>query len=925
MGDAVDLREVFKQKKLNATVLSALATIHTLCGQVKERQHTARQLHTRLHQVFLRATAHAGTPCDGMLHSPRRLAAFTSLLDALQVTLKRHIKLHTNVIRRVLHHRLFSLQLCSIHHQLTAFLKESRLDLGGFPVEWRSAFEVALRQDEKTLYETVTTVVKSTSFLSKEYVNLATQQQLEVLLNVRVERSRSIDLSPVLKDCLKTIYGRLVRLFGWDLSETSRRVPGWFITMTSVEFSASRDLLTRTKPTYRAEIALEERGGFKRHLVVLKCFSGTTRADSHIDDTLQVVEEFMRIFRDIDHPHVLRLRGANYVSGAPFVVRDYATLGTLGGHIARLRHAQSKKNQFDESLVWRLLADVCDGLVYIHTKSRGVPHGGLKGFNLLVNHRGHACIADMGVRSLRRTLHTVQTIDDHDYARWMAPELIATVAASPTIESDVYAFGMCIVEVLTGQSPWAGCNLSRVEDIKRADPSALPPQPSGISGAAWKLIQRMCTADPAKRLPLDRVYEALVQLARDKNSYHQPIPESTMSMINVDEYHDARDESDPDAAVDDGACEFETESVSSYKSTIEYAGTQDVSVSVAALKIGGSEDATTDEAGSSEMSSAFLPAVKNTFSEFKTEDYNGMDSTYDSRAIDAQYQVPIGLQTNGQMKDAIEYLADHIDSSPQALLPHLQLLRAFAQEEAQSIQESGGIRVLTALLTKQRDPEVRTTTLEIYSSLLAADHMSIAEAMVDQGIVAQMFERLMDKTTASVDQVNTCVSLLLDLMGQTDQAKREVGSKKEYVAILEKNENVHHRLLTEIKSVLARFKQMEGNELLKEGFYALAIPKFTEAIQLDRRRGIYYADRSLAYCHARRYHEAAEDAERCMRYNPFDVQGYLRYGIAMRHMHKYSEALAALRKGYQVNPNSPQLTLVMGEVQELYNKHKTLS
>jgi hypothetical protein len=31
--------------------------------------------------------------------------------------------------------------------------------------------------------------------------------------------------------------------------------------------------------------------------------------------------------------------------------------------------------------------------------------------------------------------------------------------------------------------------------------------------------------------------------------------------------------------------------------------------------------------------------------------------------------------------------------------------------------------------------------------------------------------------------------------------------------------------------------------MLKEGFHAYAIQRFTEAIQLDRRRGIYYADR----------------------------------------------------------------------------------
>jgi serine/threonine protein kinase len=772
-----DPREAHQQKKRNGMLLAALATIHSQCVRAKERQHTARQLHARLNHVFLRATSGDDANC-AVLGQSRRAAAFIALVDAFHLTLKRHIKFQANIVRRVLHHRMFSLQLRSIHHQLTAFLRDAGAN-EAFPFDWRSAFELALAQDEKMLYETLGTVLKSTSFLGNEYLKLSTHQQMEVLLNVRHERQQTIDMSPLLNDCLKLIYRNLVKLFGWDLNEKSRRVPHWFVPTSAVDFSSSRDLLTKQKRTYRGEIGIAERGGLKRHLITLKFFNSDPSRNIHVDEKAQLMETFLTKYGAITHQHVLPVRGANFAAGSPFVVRNYATKGTLAGHLARLRHDAARKDQLGDSLKWRLLADACEGLLHIHEEDF-VSHGGLKGSNLLVNHRGRACIADAGVRVLRDRLGAATPQEEGEYVRWLAPELLATadgkVHVKTSMVGDVYAFGMCILEVLTNERPWSGLSSATVEDMKRANDTVLPPQPSHVADREWRLVQKMCAADPIARLPLRQAYSALVELSRGTEGDVVP-PSIRIDMVTVD-----------DEAQDQAANEFETESVSSYKTTLEVDETMDYGGSIKAVQ---DADSMAVEIGDEDE---------------QDDSEDALDDAYEDGGIRPS-AVGLGLQTNGQMKNAIEYLADYQTSPSHELLPHLKLLRAFAKEEASAIHESGGVRVLAAIFTRHHDAQLRGMTLEIYTAMLQSRQAAVADALAEQGIVAMVFEFFKADGTAKPQQ-DVCASLLLDLMGLSDRAKQQIGDPdKKYVALLDANENVHHRVVTEIKSVLARFKQ----------------------------------------------------------------------------------------------------------------------
>jgi serine/threonine protein kinase len=106
--------------------------------------------------------------------------------------------------------------------------------------------------------------------------------------------------------------------------------------------------------------------------------------------------------------------------------------------------------------------------------------------NILIDNNGHACLADFS--SL--TIATDQPTDTLSSApdgtvRWMSPELFdpekfGLTDDRPTKESDAYALGMVMYEVLSGKVPFSQCSqpavLLKVLDGQR------PSRPQGEEG-----------------------------------------------------------------------------------------------------------------------------------------------------------------------------------------------------------------------------------------------------------------------------------------------------------------------------------------------------------------------------------------------------------------------------------------------------------
>ncbi|KAH7322150.1 kinase-like domain-containing protein [Rhizoctonia solani] len=145
------------------------------------------------------------------------------------------------------------------------------------------------------------------------------------------------------------------------------------------------------------------------------------------------------------HPNVLRLLGLATFRNRIGMVSPWMKNGTLTQYV----RANPNANRHN------LCVRICEGLSYLHTT--GIVHGDLKGANILISDDGTPVLADFGSSTMKdQTLKiTVQGGNHSLTVRWSAPELLeGKYAGRHTKYSDVYALGMTIYEIITGNVPY---------------------------------------------------------------------------------------------------------------------------------------------------------------------------------------------------------------------------------------------------------------------------------------------------------------------------------------------------------------------------------------------------------------------------------------------------------------------------------------
>ena len=98
----------------------------------------------------------------------------------------------------------------------------------------------------------------------------------------------------------------------------------------------------------------------------------------------------------------------------------------------------------------KIAEDVAQGLSYIHQAWRLV-HGNLKSSNVLLGSDFEACVTDYCL-SVLATNPPQWEEENPDSAAYKAPETLHS-NHPPTPKSDVYAYGILLVELLTGRPP----------------------------------------------------------------------------------------------------------------------------------------------------------------------------------------------------------------------------------------------------------------------------------------------------------------------------------------------------------------------------------------------------------------------------------------------------------------------------------------
>jgi len=156
----------------------------------------------------------------------------------------------------------------------------------------------------------------------------------------------------------------------------------------------------------------------------------------------------------------------------------------------------------------------------------------------------HVRLADFGLLAIisDSTTPTVSSsLAMGGTTRWMSPELLAPGQynlkdSRPTKDSDCYAFGMVIYEVLSGQVPFV--HSKEVIVMRKIIDGERPDRPEGAKGAwftddLWETLTQCWETQPGSRPGIEAVLERLA-LDQDSNGW-MPSPLPTGGNPKADE------------------------------------------------------------------------------------------------------------------------------------------------------------------------------------------------------------------------------------------------------------------------------------------------------------------------------------------------------------------------------------------------------
>ena len=138
--------------------------------------------------------------------------------------------------------------------------------------------------------------------------------------------------------------------------------------------------------------------------------------------------------------------------------------------------------------------------------------------NVLVDRGGHACLHDFSLLMMVSDQSTpISSFTEGGTVQWMSPELLdperfSLKRSHPTKESDCYALGMVVYEVLSGQTPFAPSTPAVV--IWMVLEGRRPTRPQGAQGrpftdAIWGVLELCWKAQPSERTSVEAVFQSL--------------------------------------------------------------------------------------------------------------------------------------------------------------------------------------------------------------------------------------------------------------------------------------------------------------------------------------------------------------------------------------------------------------------------------
>lgn len=215
----------------------------------------------------------------------------------------------------------------------------------------------------------------------------------------------------------------------------------------------------------------------------------------------ELTERFLReakALAKLSHGNIVSIYDFGEIKGHCYFIMEYVEGRNLQD---RIDCGNLKPEQ-----ILQIARDLCDALVYAHDK--GIVHRDIKPSNILIDDNNNVKIADFGLAKIIKPDPATAdlTITDQTMGTlyYMAPEQ-RTNPKTADHRIDIYALGVLIYEMLTGELP-----------IGNFDP---PSVKSGCSRTFDNMVLKALNSDPAKRYQRASEMKSAIEKIKRTSSY----------------------------------------------------------------------------------------------------------------------------------------------------------------------------------------------------------------------------------------------------------------------------------------------------------------------------------------------------------------------------------------------------------------------
>jgi serine/threonine protein kinase len=187
------------------------------------------------------------------------------------------------------------------------------------------------------------------------------------------------------------------------------------------------------------------------------------------------------------HPHIVRILDFFVAEGAPVLIMDYASGGTL-------RQCHPRGTQLPLPTIVDYVQQISAALQYAH--QHGIIHRDIKPENILLGADKQLLLSDFGLALFAPSPEMLSIQEMAGTLLYMAPEQLR---GKPLFASDQYSLAIMVYEWLCGAGPFVGTYWELMQQHLAVAPQSIRKMRADIPGEVEKVIFKALTKNPQER------------------------------------------------------------------------------------------------------------------------------------------------------------------------------------------------------------------------------------------------------------------------------------------------------------------------------------------------------------------------------------------------------------------------------------------